>query len=182
VLARSWNTPRAVGMALRARGLVEPGERATEHLRRAVATLADSRAALEHARALTDLGAVLRRAGRRAEARDPLRQGLDLAHRCGATALEQRALQELRASGARPRTPLRTGLDSLTASESRIAAMAADGQSNREIAQSLFLSLKTVEMHLSASYRKLDVHSRSELAETLVRHDRPLARSVQSES
>jgi DNA-binding CsgD family transcriptional regulator/Flp pilus assembly protein TadD len=168
-LARCWNTPRAVGMALRAHGLVEPGESATEDLRRAVATLADSRAALEHARALTDLGAVLRRAGRRAEARDPLRQGLDLAHRCGASALEQRALQELRASGARPRTPLRTGLDSLTASESRIAAMAADGQSNREIAQSLFLSLKTVEMHLSASYRKLDVHSRSELAETLAR-------------
>ena len=59
--------------------------------------------------------------------------------------------------------------------------MAADGQSNREIAQALFLSLKTVEMHLSASYRKLDVHSRSELAEKLARHDR-LARSSQSES
>src|SRR6201999_3367077 len=83
-LACSWNTPCAVGMALRAQGLVESGESAIEHLRRAVATLADSRAALEHARALTDLGAVLRRAGRRAEARDPLRQGLDLAHRCGA--------------------------------------------------------------------------------------------------
>jgi DNA-binding NarL/FixJ family response regulator len=172
-LARTWATPRAIGMALRAQGLVEQGESAIEHLRRAVATLADSRAELEHARALTDLGAVLRRAGRREQARDPLREGLDLAHRCGATALEQRALQELRASGARPRTPLRTGVDSLTPSESRIAAIAANGQSNREIAQSLFLSLKTVEMHLSASYRKLDVHSRSELAEALARHDRP---------
>jgi DNA-binding CsgD family transcriptional regulator len=166
-LARRWDTPRAVGMALRAQGLVERGERALEHLRRAVATLAGSGAELEHARALTDLGAALRRGGRRAEARDPLRQGLDRAHRCGATALEQRALQELRASGARPRTPLRTGVDSLTPSESRIAAIAASGQSNREIAQSLFLSLKTVEMHLSACYRKLDVHSRSELAEAL---------------
>src|SRR5262249_9349899 len=107
------------------------------------------------------------RGGRGTEAGDPLQQGLGLAHRCGATALEQRALAELRASGARPRTPLRTGLDSLTASESRIAAMAAAGHSNREIAQSLFLSLKTVEMHLSSSYRQLDVHSRSPRAEPL---------------
>jgi DNA-binding NarL/FixJ family response regulator len=77
-----------------------------------------------------------------------------------------------------PRTPLRTGVDTLTPSEWRITAMAADGQSNREIAQSLFLSLKTVEMHLSASYRKLDVHSRSEVAEALARHERLPARSV----
>ncbi|MBW3665199.1 MAG: AAA family ATPase [Actinobacteria bacterium] len=169
-LARSWGTPRAIGVALRARGLAAPGSEGIPYLRESVATLAQSRSFLEHARASTDLGAALRGAGLRSDAREPLRHGLDLAHRCGATALVDRAYQELLASGARPRRPGATGLDSLTSSERRIAAMAAQGLSNREIAQSLFLGIKTVEMHLSNAYRKLEIHSRSELPKNLLAH------------
>jgi DNA-binding CsgD family transcriptional regulator len=131
--------------------------------------LEDSPAELEHARALTDLGAALRRTGKRSEAREPLRAGLDLAQRCHATALVQRAHDELVASGARPRRFLLTGVDSLTASERRVAEMASEGLTNREIAQALFVTEKTVEGHLGHAYRKLDVRSRSELPRALIR-------------
>ena len=122
-----------------------------------------SAARLEHAYALADLGGALRRANRRAEARDPLRQALELAHRCGATPLAERAHEELVAAGARPRRRVLTGVDALTPSERRIAAMAAEGLSNREIAQALFITLRTVEMHLSNAFRKLGVSTRTQL-------------------
>jgi DNA-binding NarL/FixJ family response regulator len=118
---------------------------------------------------LTDLGAALRRGGRRADARDPLRRALDLADDCGLRPLAERARQELRAAGGRPRRPRMTGAEALTASERRIAAMAADGLSNPEIAQALFVTKKTVEAHLGSAYRKLDIHSRTQLAHAL--HD-----------
>ena len=108
-------------------------------------------------------GAALRRANHRSDARAPLRDGLDLAHRCGATALVARAGEELAAAGARPRTPLRTGFEALSPSERRVARLAADGRSNRDIAQALFVSTKTVEVHLSACYRKLGITSRAGL-------------------
>jgi DNA-binding NarL/FixJ family response regulator len=166
-LARFLGAPRAIGIALRARGLIAEGDQRDELLREAVAVLAGSGAALEHARALCDLGAALRRAGRRKEAREPLGEALELAHRCGALSLEERARVELLAAGARPRRPLRTGVDALTPSERRIAEMAASGMSNPEIAQALFLTIKTIEGHLSGVYRKLDVRSRTDLARTL---------------
>ena len=96
-------------------------------------------------------------------ARKPLRTGLDLAHDCGATALAERAGTELAATGTRPRRPPHSGLDALTPSERRVAQMAAEGLGNREIAQALFVTEKTVEWHLGQAYRKLDVHSRREL-------------------
>jgi DNA-binding NarL/FixJ family response regulator len=122
---------------------------------------------LELARALTDLGAALRRANRRAEARVPLREGLDLARGEGALAIAGRAHDELEATGERLRPLLASGLESLTPSERRVAAMAAKGKSNRAIAQELFLTVKTIEAHLSSAYRKLDIGSRSELPEAL---------------
>jgi DNA-binding CsgD family transcriptional regulator len=163
-LATAWGTPRAIGIALRARGVI--AEDGLEDLQRAVDVLEYSGARLELARALTDLGAAQRRAGRRGEARTQLRRGFELARECAATALQERARRELAAAGARLRRDA-AGADVLTPSERRVAAMAAEGLSNREIAQALFLSLKTVEMHLSRTYRKLGVGARAELAGAL---------------
>jgi DNA-binding CsgD family transcriptional regulator len=165
--AREWDTPRAIGVALRGLGLVEGGERGIELLREAVAVLASSPARLEHARALTDLGAALRRANRRSDARDPLRNALEMAHRRGAIAIEKRAREELAATGAKPRRLVLSGVESLTSSELRVARMAAAGMQNREIAQALFVTVKTVETHLTHIYQKLDLSSRKELPRTL---------------
>ena len=133
----------------------------------AAASLAGSGARLEHARTLVALGSELRREGRRAESRESLDQGLDLARSCGATALVERAYEELSAAGVRRRKLLRTGVDALTASELRVARMAAAGKSNRAIAQELFVTVKTVEFHLRNTYRKLEVSSRRELGALL---------------
>jgi DNA-binding CsgD family transcriptional regulator len=152
---------------LRVRALVEPGGADLELLREAAQVLAGSGAALEQARALVDLGAALRRAGRRSDGADSLREGLDLAHRCGASALAARAREELVAAGARPRRDALRGRDALTASELRVARLAADGRTNREIAQALFISLRTVETHLTHAYQKLAIRSRDALSGAL---------------
>jgi DNA-binding CsgD family transcriptional regulator len=166
-VARAWGTPRAIGQALRALGLVTAGSPGIELLRESVETLARSPARLEHARALIDLGATLRRSNRRSDARPPLRAGLDMAHRCGAEPLADRAMNELRATGAKPRKAVLTGVEALTASERRIAEMASEGRTNREIAQALFVTIKTVETHLGHTFQKLSVNSRSELGPLL---------------
>ncbi|HVL85399.1 MAG TPA: AAA family ATPase [Pseudonocardia sp.] len=158
--ARRYDAAIPLGRALRTTGMVAGELDAT---REAVAVLASTPARLEHAHALVELGAALRRANHRADAREPLRAGLDLAHRCAATALAERATEELTAAGARPRTPLRTGVEALSPSERRVARLAAEGRSNRDIAQALFVTTKTVELHLSATYRKLGVSARGEL-------------------
>jgi DNA-binding CsgD family transcriptional regulator len=172
-LARRWGAGRAIGMALHAAGLVEPAEKGQALLEQAVETLRYTDARLEHARTLIDLGAALRRSGRASDARAPLREGMDLAHRCRASPLTARAHHELGASGVRrrPRTMLR-GVDALTPSERRIAQLAATGRTNREIAQSLFITRKTVEMHLHNAYRKLDIDSRAELPDALTQRAR----------
>jgi DNA-binding CsgD family transcriptional regulator len=166
-LSRRWGAPRTIGISMRAVGLVEGGASGGELLRGAVEVLAGSPARLEHARALIDLGAALRRANNRTEARTYLREGIDLAHQCGATALVDRGNNELAATGARARSVMLSGLESLTASERRVAQMAAEEVSNKEIAQALFVTVKTVEMHLSRVYRKLDIESRRQLAGAL---------------
>ena len=166
-LARAWGAPRNLGRSLRILGLIEGPSEGTERIREAVSVLEGSPARLELAYALTDLGASLRRGNRRADARDFLRAGLELAQRLGATVLADRAHEELVATGARPRRLVLSGVDSLTPSERRIAAMAAEGLSNREIAQALFVTLRTVEMHLSNAFRKLDVSARTQLPAAL---------------
>jgi DNA-binding CsgD family transcriptional regulator len=138
-------------------------------LRQAVDVLERSAARLERARAMTDLGAALRRAGQRIQSREILRPALDLAHRCGALALTERARDELIAAGGRPRRLVLTGLDSLTPSERRVAQLAATGLPNREIAQHLFITARTVEGHLTHAYQKLDVTSREQLPAALAR-------------
>ena len=124
-------------------------------------------ARLELARTVVDLGAALRRANQRVAAREALQRGMDLAHRCGADALVDRAHGELAATGARPRTFARTGADALTPSERRVAQLAADGLTNRDIAQALFVTTKTVETHLGSTYRKLTITNRAGITAAL---------------
>jgi DNA-binding CsgD family transcriptional regulator/tetratricopeptide (TPR) repeat protein len=162
--ARGFGARRPLGIALRAAGLVHQG---SDQLSESVAVLAESDAPLEHARSLLELGAALRRAGRRIEARRPLSDALSEARRCEAFGVASRAHDELVATGARPRKILRGGVDALTASERRIADMARSGMSNREIAQALFVTVRTVEVHLSRVYQKLDIGSRGELDRAL---------------
>ena len=133
--------------------------------------LADSPAQLEHTRVLVDLGAALRRANRRADAREPLRRALDLAERHGMRLLARRARDELHAAGARPRRAALTGPQALTAAEHRVARLAAEGHSNREIAEQLYVTQRTVETHLTHVFAKLDIHARAELAMALTRSD-----------
>lgn len=166
-LAARWGTPAGLAQVLRAEALIGRDGDRTELLRRAVTLLGDSPARLELAQTLVDLGGVLRRAGQRIDSREPLRQGYDLANRCGAEALAEHARQELAASGLRIRRQRLTGAESLTPSERRIADMAADSASNAEIAQALFVTVKTIEMHLTHIYRKLDISGRNELAGAL---------------
>jgi DNA-binding CsgD family transcriptional regulator len=167
-LARRWGDPHTIGASLRVLGLVEGAEAGIGLLREAVEVFKDSEARLEHVRALVDLGAALRRANQRTEARERLREGVDLARRVGAFGLAERANEEIAATGARPRKVLQTGLDALTASERRVAQLAADGMSNKEIAQTLFVTIKTVEVHLSHAYRKLEISSRAQLETALL--------------
>jgi DNA-binding CsgD family transcriptional regulator len=155
------------GIVLHSAGLADRGRPAIDLLTEAVDVLARSCWRWEHAEALVDLGAALRRANRRLDARDPLQRGLRLALRIGALALAERASQELVATGARPRALLRRGVDALTVSERRVAALAAEGRSISEIAQRLFVTRKTVETHLYAAYRKLDVTGRDALRAAL---------------
>ena len=171
-LARTWGAPRALGAALRAAGLVEGGERGLALIEEGVQVLRESPAKLEHAKARTELGAALRRANRRSEAREHLRHALELATICGAGPLAQRAETELLATGARPRRIFLRGVESLTPGERRVAQMAAEGHTNREIAQALFVTSKTVEVHLSSVYRKLGIRSRSQLPMVLAQASR----------
>ena len=165
--ARNWGAPRALAGALRVAGLLEGSERGVALLEEAVGVVESSPAKLEHAKSRTELGAALRRANRRAEAREHLRQAVELATICGATAVVERAERELLATGARPRRVALSGVASLTPSERRIAEMAAEGPTNREIAQTLFITQRTVEVHLTSIYRKLAITSRSQLAAAL---------------
>jgi DNA-binding NarL/FixJ family response regulator len=158
---------RRIGGALRIRGLLAGGREGMDLLQRAAETLAESPALLWRAEAYVDLGAAMRADGQAVSSREILREGMELAHRCGATPLADRAEAELRAAGGRPRRRAGIGADALTASERRVAELAAGGASNKEIAQSLFVTLRTVELHLSNAYGKLQIRSRHELAAAL---------------
>ena len=163
-LARRVGVPGALGMSLHAAGLVAGGAEGQALLFEAVAVLEHSPARLELAQALADLGAELSRAHRRAEGRDTLRRAIKLAGECGALALAERAMAELHAGpGRRARTEL-TGPAALTAAEWRVCREAVAGQTNRELAQALFVTEKTIERHLSSAYAKLGIRSRFQLA------------------
>jgi DNA-binding CsgD family transcriptional regulator len=160
-------TPRMLGVAYRIAGELGEGHERVEMLDRAAELLARSPYRLEYARALVELGAAIRVSGSPAAAREPLNQGLELARRCGGLGVAERAYEELLAAGVKPRKILRTGVDALTPSESRIARKAAEGRTNKEIAQELFVTVRTVETHLHNAFQKLDVSSRTELPRAL---------------
>ncbi len=161
-LARTWGAPGTLARTLRTLGRLQR-ERGLEHLDEAVGVVAGSPARLEHAKALAALGESLRRMRRPTAAREPLRTALEIAEACGADGLAEQVRTELYATGARPRAATITGVGSLTASERRVAELAADGATNREAAEALFVTPKTVEMHLGNVYRKLGIRSRREL-------------------
>ena len=165
--ARAYGAPATLGRGLRTLALVGAADRRIDVLREAVTALAASEARLDYAHALADLGAALRRTGSRRDSRGPLRHALELATECGASVLVASVREELRASGARPRRVQLSGRDALTPAELRVAQLATDGLTNREIAQALFVTVKTVETQLGQSYLKLGIGSRRELAAAL---------------
>ena len=162
--AEHWGAPSMVAPALRVLGTIE---QSLERLEQAVAVAERSPARLELAKALAAQGAALRAARRPTDAREPLRRALELAEALGADALAGRARQELYAAGARPRTSSLRGVDALTPSERRVAERAATGQTNRAIAEALFVTPKTVELHLRNAYRKLGARNRHDLVDLL---------------
>jgi DNA-binding CsgD family transcriptional regulator len=164
--SQAWGAPSTVAATLRTIGTIER-EAGLDRLREAVATVAGSPARLEHAKCLAALGGALRRSRQPTEAREPLREALELAFVCGAAGLADEVRSELNAAGVRPRTEALSGPAALTAKERKVAAMAAEGQTNRDIAQTLYVTPKTVEVHLTNAYRKLGIRSRRELSEAL---------------
>jgi DNA-binding CsgD family transcriptional regulator len=163
---RAFGAPWSLGRTLRVLGTLERDD-GLDRLREAGDVLEGSTARLEHAKALAALGSALRRARKPTEAREPLRRALELAGVCGAEALCEQIRSELYAAGSRPRRDALSGVESLTPSERRIVDLAADGHTNRDIAQELYVMPKTVEVHLSNAYRKLGIRSRRELERAL---------------
>jgi DNA-binding NarL/FixJ family response regulator len=166
VRARSWGGPGALVQALRLLGTMRR-EAGLDLLHEAVELANSSPVQLEHAKSLTALGSALRHAQQPSDARVPLRQALEIAGHCGAQPLADRARAELYAAGGRPRRDALSGPGSLTPSERRVADLAAEGQSNRDIAHALYVTPKTVEVHLTNVYRKLGITNRAGLSEAL---------------
>ena len=164
---REIDSPRAIGYGLAALGAVTGGAEGAEHLAEAATQLTAAGDELAVADALVERGMLLRRARRPRDAREPLRQALDAAHRLGSTRLVRIARSELLAAGGRPRRERATGADALTSREREVAELAASGLSNPDIADRLFVTRKTVEGHLRTVFRKLDVGAREELAGAL---------------
>jgi DNA-binding CsgD family transcriptional regulator len=162
-LARATDLPRLIGLATLGLAATTPRKKAVPLLGESVALLEQTPARLDLGRAHIELGAALRREGKRIDAQEQLRRGLELAHRSGAIPLATRARDELVAAGGRPRRAVFSGVESLTASELRVARLAVEGARNREIAQRLFVTQKTVETHLRHVFQKLGVHGRDEL-------------------
>jgi DNA-binding CsgD family transcriptional regulator len=166
VAAERWGFPSDLAEARRSLAQVRGGHD-LDLLRGALACLDRGASPLVRVKVLRDLGSALKRANRRADARPPLLEALDLAGRMRSAALVEELRTELAACGLRPRRAAQTGIDALTASELRIAALARDGLSNPEIAQTLFVTRKTVEKHLASAYRKLGISARAELTDAL---------------
>lgn len=169
-LARNTGAPHTLGRSLRIAGIVNSGATALEYLRESVSILQESSARMEYAESAIAYGSTLRRRGARTQARGFLADGLENALKCDAAPLVERARTELHIAGARPRRQRLTGPEALTASERRVARFAANGASNREIAEQLFITEKTVEAHLGSAYRKLGIKSRRNLAAAIEGH------------
>jgi DNA-binding CsgD family transcriptional regulator len=168
-VARAFGAAWSLGAALRTAAAVAPAAKQMALITEAVKVLEHSGASLELAHALVDLGQLHVATGDKKTAREVLRRGADAAFRCSATPLVNRAVELLRAAGARPRRVALTGAGALTPMERRAAELAVAGHGNAEIAAMLFVNSKTVEAHLSRVYRKLHIRSRRELPSSLAR-------------
>jgi DNA-binding CsgD family transcriptional regulator/tetratricopeptide (TPR) repeat protein len=162
---RATGPARQLGAALTVAGTVAGGHDGIELLSEAADLLEASPAQLQQAETLIAFGGALRRAGRRSAAREPLYRALELAAGMGAGSLEVRARDELRRLGLRPRRAERSGVDSLTPSERRVAELATEGLSTPQIAHRLHVTANTVETHLAHIYRKLSISGRSGLSD-----------------
>ncbi|MFF7242068.1 AAA family ATPase [Streptomyces collinus] len=171
--ARQWGSPRALGRSLRVAGLNLGGRRGVDMLSASVDLLKDSPARLEYATALASLGALFRRLRRPSAARPLLREAWEIANSCSAVWLTETVRAELAAAGESPCSVPNDGKAFLTPSEHRIALMAVDGLTNRQIAQRLYVTPKTVEVHLSSVYRKLNISGRRDLSEVMSAPERP---------
>ena len=159
--------PGVLGRSLRAAALANSEDERLGLLEEAVTVLESSESRLELAYALADLGNEFLQAGRRREGREAQRRAIKLADDCGAVALAERARAELQAGPGTPAAQGADGTNALTAAEWRVCRQAADGRTNREIAQALFVTEKTVERHLSSAYQKLEIRSRFQLASAI---------------
>ncbi|MGW2223930.1 helix-turn-helix transcriptional regulator [Streptomyces formicae] len=162
--------PVTAGAAARCRGLLEPGdpEAASRHMERSLALLSERPVPFERGRTEFAWGEQLRRQGRRSEARRLLERALATFERLGATGWAARVAAELHAAGGTEVRPERAPLERLTPQELQVALVVGRGLTNHEVAERLFLSVKTVEFHLSNIYRKLDgVHRRAQLVRLL---------------
>ncbi|MFG2232642.1 AAA family ATPase [Streptomyces sp. NPDC048723] len=168
--ARCWGTARAMGLGMVAAASVVEGRGRTALLAEAVGLLAESPARLELAKAEYQLGRELLALGDACGARGHLRQAIGLATRCGYHVLAAIARDALVTAGGRMPQLAAIPLDSLTHSERRIATLAQSGHSNKKIAGALFITPRTVEMHLTNVYRKLDVRGRADLPRDLGGH------------
>jgi DNA-binding CsgD family transcriptional regulator len=166
-LARMAGASRTLGVSLRGGGLVIGGAAGNTMLRDAVNHLERSGDALEYARSLVDYGLAQQASGDEQTGRKLLHRGLELARSCQATPLADQAHRLLRKLGGRSRHSAAVGEAALTASEHRVASLAVQGFSNREIAERLFITRRTVENHLTSAFRKLGIVCREQLAAVL---------------
>ena len=173
-VAESFGMPRAIALALRTKAGIEGGTAELDHLEAALEVIDSSDAELERAKVLLCYGDALHRAGRDEDARGPLRDGIGLADRLGAKSISRRGLATLRAAGGRPRRTRMAGPEALTPAERQVVDLATGGATNREIAEALVITRKTVEWHLKKAFVKLDVSSREQLPGVM---DHDLARA-----
>lgn len=176
-VAESFGMPRAIALALRTKAGIEGPPAELGHLEAALEVIEASDAELERAKVLLSYGDALHRAGRDEDARGPLREGIGLADRLGAKSISRRGLATLRAAGGRPRRTRMAGPDALTPAERQVVDLATGGATNREIAETLVITRKTVEWHLKKAFDKLDIRSREQLPDVMDRDvmDRDLA-------
>ena len=170
-LARAFGRPRYIADSLQAHAFAYQDGPDVNELREAASIYEQIGARVDLARTLLEVGSALRRERQPAAARDPLRRAMDIARSCGARPVAERAEHELRAAGGRPRRDRVANRDVLTATERRVAQLASNGMTNRQIAENLFVTYKTVGSHLEHIFRKFDIHSRRELPEALARDE-----------
>jgi DNA-binding CsgD family transcriptional regulator len=149
------------------RALLSDDDHADELYREAITRLGRTSIRVQLARTHLLYGEWLRRQRRRLDAREQLRTAHKLFTDFGVEAFAERARLELEATGERARKRTVDTADELTPQETQVARLAAQGETNREIAARLFISASTVEYHLRKAFRKLDVKSRTQLADRL---------------